>query len=240
MARQPFLPAFEHLQYAVGALVLNNRPELTSAIGSCIAIWSQVDNEMGNLFGILLGTDSEAALEVFLSLRRSANQRDALKSAAKYKLVGEDNQFFEALMIVYASLEKERNCLAHGCFGVAANDPSVLLWIDIKDHVHFQTDILARLDRGDSIPDPHKRLKEHMYVYRKCDLAGIQEDMEQCWNAARHFNAYIRNRSGSGQLTEFKRSQSFPLIKAAIVQLEHKKSSVSVPECQLSRTSNGS
>lgn len=223
MARQPFLPAFEHLQFAVGALVLNDRPALTSAIGRCIAIWSQVDNEMGNLFGILLGTDSEAALEVFLSLRRSANQRDALKSAAKYKLADEEHQFFEALMIVYASLEKERNCLAHGCFGVAANDPSILLWIDIKDHVHFQTDILARLNRGDSVPDPHKRLKEHMYVYRSSDLGSIQEDMEQCWNAARHFNTYLRNRSGPRQLIEFKHSQSFPLIKAALAQLERKK-----------------
>ena len=164
MPRQPFLPKFTNLQYAVGALVLNDRPELTSAIGRCIAIWSQVDNEMGNLFSILLGTESVAALEVFLTLRKSANQRDALRSAAKFRLAGEEHNFFEALMVAYGSLERERNCLAHGCFGVAASDSAVLLWVDIRDHVHFQTDVLARLARGDAVPDPHKRLKESMYV----------------------------------------------------------------------------
>lgn len=89
MPRQPYLSTFEHLQYTVGALVLNDRSELTSAIGRCIAIWGQADNEMGNLFGILLGSDSEAALEVFLTLRRFANQREALKSAARFKLDGQ-------------------------------------------------------------------------------------------------------------------------------------------------------
>src|SRR3954454_19357389 len=112
MPRQPFLPAFAHLQYGVGALVLNDRPELAAAIGRCIAIWAKADNEMGNLFGLLSGTDSEAALEVFLPLRKSAHQRDGLKSAAKFRLAGEEHEFFEALMIVYASLERERNCLA--------------------------------------------------------------------------------------------------------------------------------
>lgn len=138
MPRQPFLPSFSHLQYAVGALVLNDRPELTAAIGRCIAIWAQADSEMGNLFGILLGTNSEAALEVFLTLRRSANQRDALKAAARFSLTDDEHEFFEAMMVVYGSLESQRNALAHGCFGVAANDPTVLLWIDIRDHVHFQ------------------------------------------------------------------------------------------------------
>jgi hypothetical protein len=65
----------------VGALVLKERPHFGEAIGQCIAIWSYVDNEMGNLFGLLLGTESDAALEVFLSLRRFSNQRDALSAA---------------------------------------------------------------------------------------------------------------------------------------------------------------
>lgn len=152
MPRQPFLPSFAHLDYAVGALVLNDRPELCAAIGRCIAIWAQADNEMGHLFSILLGTESDAALEVFLTLRRAANQRDALKAAAKFKLVGQELRLFDALMLLYGSLESQRNALAHGCFGVASNDADVLLWIDIRDHVHFQTDILSRLARGEAAP----------------------------------------------------------------------------------------
>jgi hypothetical protein len=69
---------------------------------------------MGNLLGLLLGTESDAALEVFLSLRRSSGQKDALNAVSKHKLKNNDLLTFRALMRVYSSLEAERNALAHG------------------------------------------------------------------------------------------------------------------------------
>ena|SRR2546427_8005684 len=44
MPRQPHLPHFAHLNYAVGALVFENRPKFCAAIAKCIALWGQVDN----------------------------------------------------------------------------------------------------------------------------------------------------------------------------------------------------
>jgi len=145
MARQPFLPAFKHLDIGVGAHVLNNRPEFTSAIGKCIVFWSYADNEIANLLGILLETDSEVATEVFLKLRRSASQIEILQTAAKIKLFGEDCEFYNAMIAAYASLEQERNALAHGCFGVASNDDSVVLWISVKDTLDFKLMYLLAL-----------------------------------------------------------------------------------------------
>lgn len=215
MPRQPFLPTFAHLDYVVGALVLNDRPELSAAIGRCIAIWSQADNEMGNLFGILLGTDSAAALEVFLTLRRSASQRDALDAAAKFKLVGQELAFFKTLARLYGSLEKERNALAHGCFGVATNDDFVLLWIDICHHVHFQTEALTSAASGVFPPDAHQRLKQHMFVYRKDDLSVLQGNMEEFWRAALHFNSYLRFSARDPKTKQFQDLLSIPIIKTA-------------------------
>jgi hypothetical protein len=77
MPRQPYLPRFADLPYSIGALVPKERPYLCEAIGKCIAIWTHVDNEMGGLFSLLLGTQSEAALEVFLFLRQARDQRAA-------------------------------------------------------------------------------------------------------------------------------------------------------------------
>ena len=94
MPRQPFLPTFANLNYSVGALIVKERPELFAEIGMCIAIWSQVDNEMGNLFALMLDTKSDAALEVFLCLRRSSNQEEALQAAAPYSLTEEDQKTF--------------------------------------------------------------------------------------------------------------------------------------------------
>jgi hypothetical protein len=49
-------------------------------------MWSYVDNEVGGLFGILLGIDSEAVHRVFLILRRWSHQKEALDAAAEGKL----------------------------------------------------------------------------------------------------------------------------------------------------------
>ena len=222
MPRQPFLPAFSHLKYSVGALLPKERPELCAEIGKSIAIWSQVDNEMGNLFGILLGTDSDAALEVFLTLRRASNQVEALCAAAKFKLTGEQLLTFEAMIFVYASLEKQRNSLAHGCFGICPDDTSILFWIEVKDHVHFQTETLSREARGDFATDRHERLKKNMYVYRLQDLQGLYEEMEQFWWVAFYFNGYLREIENSNRITEFNQLREFPAIKSALEQCKAK------------------
>lgn len=221
MSRQPYLPTFQHLNYAVGALVLKNRPEHCAAIGKCITIWGQVDNEMGNLFGILLGTESAAALEVFLSLRRFSTQREALQAASKYKLTGDDLAIFQAILAVYGALEKERNCLAHGCFGISNDDPSVLFWIEVKEHVHFQTEVHSKVSKGEFLPtdDRHARLKENMYVYRLSDLENLYQQMEEIWWAAFYFNGYLREPGNLARKEEINRIKEFPQVKTALTDI---------------------
>jgi hypothetical protein len=218
MARQPYLPAFAHLDYSVGALVLKENPQLSAAIGNCIAIWSYADNEMGNLFGLLLGTRSDAALEVFLSLRRFSNQQEALSAAARHTLKDAVLTAFNALLFVYRSLEKERNDLAHGCFGACPQDPTILFWIHVKDHVWVQTEVLSKESRREIDGDRHARLKEKMFVYRLSDLENLYQRMEEFWWAAFYFNGYLREPSNTGRLAEFHRLCTFPQIQNAISQ----------------------
>lgn len=192
MPRQPYLPNFAHLDYAVGADVLSNHDHLCAAIGKCIALWSGVENEVGNLFGILMGVNSAATLELFLLLRRTSNQIEALTTMSKHALSDKDQKLFDILIKKYKSLESERNSLAHGCFGVASNDPDALLWISIKDHVHFQTDILSKMATGASIDDPHQRLRENMYVYKTTDLQSLYSEMQNFWRVIKDYNSYLR------------------------------------------------
>lgn len=221
MPRQPYLPTFKHLNYAVGALVLKDRPEHCAAIGKCITIWGQVDNEMGNLFALLLGTESAAALEVFLSLRRFSNQHEALQAAVKHRLAGEDLCTFQAILAVYGALEKERNSLAHGCFGISDDDPTVLFWVDVKDHVHFQTEVLTKESRGEfaATDDRHARLKENMYVYRLSDLESLFQQMEELWWAAFYFNGFLRQPKYAARGDDVRRLRMFPQIAAALSDL---------------------
>jgi hypothetical protein len=67
---------------------------------------------------------------------------------------------FNAMLVVYGSLEAERNDLAHGCFGVCDEDPTILFWIHVKDYVWFQTEVLSKESRGEIAEDRHARLKQ--------------------------------------------------------------------------------
>jgi hypothetical protein len=219
MPRQPFLPVYADRQCVVGAFVLKDRDELAAWIGKIMSLWSQVDNEIGNLFSILLGTQSQAALAVFLTLRRASNQREALAEAARFKLQGEQQRTFDALSVVYGSLEKERNTLAHGCFGIYEQDPDLLFCIDVKDHVHFIVETLSREARGEFSADRHARLKENMYVYRRSDLEAIYNDMESFWWAAFYFNGYLRAPTDPGRIAEFEKLRTIRAIQAALAGL---------------------
>ena len=88
--RQTYLPNYAKCNYSIGALILKDYPEFCASIGRCIALWAHVDNQMGNLFSLLLGTESDAAFEVLPLLRRANNQQPALKAAAKYSLSDQD------------------------------------------------------------------------------------------------------------------------------------------------------
>jgi hypothetical protein len=178
---------------------------------------------MGNLFGLLLGTESDAALEVFLSLRQFRNQEAALIAAAKHRLVGTEHLTFNAMLRVYGSLEAERNYLAHGCFGICPKDPTLLFWIPVKDHVWFQTEVLSKESRGEIAEDRHARLKEKMYVYRLSDLENIYKQMEEFWWATFYFNGYLREPNNEGRVEEFRRLCCFPQIQQAMSQQENKK-----------------
>jgi hypothetical protein len=224
MPRQPYLPVYADRPYVVGAFVLKSRDDLAARIGKIMSLWSQVDNEMGSLFSLLLGTQSEAALAVFLTLRRASNQLEALAEAAKYKLEDEELRTFEALSKVYGSLEKQRNALAHGCFGICETDPDLLFCIDLKDHVHFIVETLSSEARGTISRDRHARLKENMYVYRKEDLDNLYQDMESFWWAAFYFNGYLRSPADPGRIAELAKLRKYPLIQNGLADSQSARS----------------
>jgi hypothetical protein len=202
---QPFLPKFSRKRYVVGPEALKDRPKLASATGRCISTWSWVDNEIGGLFGILLGTDSPSAYAAFLILRRWSNQRDVLDAVANEKLAGDEIAVYQALITEYGGLEAERNRLAHSCFGNCPDDDNLLFTVDVKHHVRWQAEILPKHAKGIIPSDPHAGLKEKMYVYRLSELETLHGHMEQLWWDVFYFNGYLRASGNSGRIAEFQK-----------------------------------
>jgi hypothetical protein len=173
----PYLPYFHDKRYSLGF----DRPKFEAAIGRCIAIWSYVDEALGSLFGILLGTESNAAHRVFLILRRWTNQRPALDTAAEGVLSGDELTAYRALMVEYGSLESQRNDLGHGCFGICPDDEDLLFMIKVENHVVWMADVLPKLDSGAVVPDPHQGLREKLWVYRLADFERLHSHMTRLW-----------------------------------------------------------
>lgn len=161
-------------------------------IGKCISVWSYVENEMGTLLGLLLGSQSAAMLDVFLIIRRSSNQREALNVAAQQRLSGDIGLAFEALMILYKSLESQRNDIAHGCYGYSTNLPDRILWIEMKHHVQFMTETIIHERNGVRHTDD-TLLKKNLYVYTLSDFEELYKQITALWFAAFHLNCYLRH-----------------------------------------------
>jgi hypothetical protein len=174
---------------------------------------------MGNIFSLLLGIESDAAVQVFLSLRRASNQVEAMQTAAQFSLRDPELTALEAMLVVYKSLETQRNDLAHGCYGICLDDPSLLFWIDVKHHVHFQTEALLLEKKGKIPENRHARLTQNLFVYRMSDFQELFRQMEEFWWATHYFSGYLREPSNPRRAAEFRKLCAYPQIQLEIARL---------------------
>ncbi len=180
MPRQPYLKFHkEGMHYTIGASTLSQRPEHASLIGQCIAMWTEIELQMSLSLGALMKSNSEAAVALFLALRTSSAQRNVLNEIVGILLKDKEKEAFEALMVIYRRNELERNALAHGSFGYSNDMLDAVVWCNIQDHAHFLIDVYMNEYQGTPLSDPHKKLRETMYVYKLKDLQKILDDFTE-------------------------------------------------------------
>jgi hypothetical protein len=215
MPRKPFLQIYKPgMHYAIGPNAIGDRPELASLVGRCIAIWSDIELQVGLSLGAILKANNEAAVALFLAIKTSRTQRDALTAVARLLLCGDDLDVFEALLSVYASLEKQRNALAHGLFGILNDIPDTLLWSDIQSHANFLINAYLAEYQGRPLADPHAKLRKDMFIYTRGDLEELLRDLTELQKAAFHFHCHHQPREKKPQ-NHLKEMMELPAIRAA-------------------------
>ena len=219
---QRYLPRFADKNYVVGFGVIERRPHFATVIGEIASAWSYAENELGGLFGILLGTESPAAHQVFLILRRWANQRAALDAAAKSKLSGRRLDFYNATTSEYSALERERNNLLHSCMGICEEDEDMLFAIGVREHVVWQADVIPKLETGTLSNHPHDGLKESMYVYTMPELVKLKERITEILSDMLQLNDYLRRPNNAGSGDRFSKLYNSPRIQRRITALHNK------------------
>jgi hypothetical protein len=227
MPRKPFHQFYKAgMAYLIGPGRINDRPELASLVGQCVAMWSDVELQMALLLGAILKTNSDAAVALFLAIKTSRTQRDALSTVARLLLIGHDLDAFEALLIVYASLEKQRNALAHGLFGISDAIPDAILWSDTQDHANFLINVYLHEYKGKPLPDPHEKLRSDMFVYTRKDLEDLLRDLTELQKAAFHFHCHHQPRESKPQ-NHLKDMLVIPSIQEALQAVRQKRTDAS-------------
>jgi hypothetical protein len=151
--------------------------------------------QLGLALGAILKASSEPATALFLSIKTSRAQRDALESVARILLMDEDLRDYDALISACASVEKQRNALAHGIFGISDQIPDGLLWSDLQDHANFLIRAYQAEYEGKMLADPHAQLREDMFIYRKKDLEKLVADLREVQKAAFFFHCQHQPRT---------------------------------------------
>ena len=121
MPRRPFLSTPEIRRYIAGKNIRSapvvigrafhkDRPDHAAQIGACLIAWPEVEMQMAALLAVLMKADTDAAMAVFLSLRRATARYDAISEAAKATLDAQGVEYVTAAMKVVQSvrIRKER------------------------------------------------------------------------------------------------------------------------------------
>ena len=227
MPRQPLLYVRPNAKYRFAVTSLEERPELATLIAQCISIWSNVEAHLGALLSAIMKADTAIASAVFLSIKNSRAQREVLNSAAQIGLSGRELEMFEAVSIVYQSLDAQRTDLAHGIFAVSDDMPDAILWIEstrfARHNLEMWKEILTKPPQL-GVPATDEAVKGDLFVYRKDDLTKLRDEFKEFWLAVFLFQFHLKMKAKVGEESElneqqFQRLYTLPQIQRALARL---------------------
>ena len=195
MARQPFHPQYTNSPTQMAPSLIENMPKLAELIGRITINWSGVDLQLSLLLGSLLGTNSPGAVAVFLSLRNNRSKRDVLEAAANKCLPPELIIGFNTIVDSHKELDKQRNDVVHGVWGIAPKIPDGIIWSSLQNHAnmlindyHLESNgMLSSIDRPSSIT------RDYSY-YRYSDLEELNSSIMLLGEAIQNFHVFLRYR----------------------------------------------
>ena len=187
MPRQPISRKYPNAKPSFGPGFLEDRPKAAALVARCIALWTEVEVQKAQLLAMLLQANTEPAVALFLAIHNSRIQNAVMDAVATVVLTDEDYKLYSALMQYRASVEKERNALAHGNFGGSNEIKDGLAWIKPLDYVRHGAEIKLTGVTDESIA----AIRDKVYVYERADLETIARDTEHLHTHLGFFTGYM-------------------------------------------------
>ncbi|VWB52110.1 hypothetical protein BST28156_02421 [Burkholderia stagnalis] len=220
--RKPLTRSYPDAKVTMGVGYIEDRPKAAALVGRIITSWADVEVQVTRLLAELMGANIPQVAAVFGSLRNSRTQSDALGAAAEVVLNGNDLLLFQAYILRKASLEKERNDLAHGCFGVSVNIPDHIIWVSQSDLLAFNAAHKANQNIFD--------LREKQFVYELGSLERIAREIAEFYDQLGFLTGYLsaRHNGPAGEAfraTRYNELCNQPHIKDALKSIQAKRTS---------------
>ena len=204
-SRKPLAKSFPNAKATMGVGYIEDRPKAAALVGRIVTSWADIEIQVTRLLAELMGANIPQVAAVFGSLRNSRAQSDALIAAAEAVLNEHDMLLFRAYIARKASLEKERNDLAHGCFGVSVSIPDHIVWVAQSDFLAFTAAHRANQRTFD--------LKERQFVYELGALERIAQEIVVFYNQLGFLTGYLTARH-DGPRGEAFRTKRYPELCA--------------------------
>lgn len=183
-SRKPFRRTGVKATPIMGVGYVEDRPAVAAIIGRIITSWADIEVACAMLLAEMMKTDAAPAAAVFGSLRSSRAQQDALNAVALTVLSEADHDLFAAHMARRSALEKERNDLAHGCFGVCIPIKDGIVWASQADYIAFQATFKTD-------PDALLKFRSKQFVYEEGTLERIAQEIEEFHGQLKSLTGYL-------------------------------------------------
>lgn len=217
-SRKPLNRSYPNAKVTMGVGFIEDRPKAAALVGRIVTAWADIDIQCVRLLGELMGANIPVSAAVFGSIRNSRSQHDALRAAATTVLNKPDLLLFNAYMKRKEALEKERNDLAHGCFGISPSIPDHVVWVS-------QSDFLAFTAAHQANGEPFDLLSKQ-YVYELGTLERIAQEISELHTQIGFFTGYLWARGDGAQGAAFRGTRYSELceqdhIKQALAVLKN-------------------
>lgn len=185
--RTPLLPKYRKAKVTFGIGALEQRPEAALGIAKCIAYWTYVESANARLLARLIGANTETTVAVYLSFKNTVTKNEAMQAAAELQLSADDMLLFRALMAYKNSVEKERNALAHGIFGVSNSVKDGVIWANPTTQTNHQ----AMVEVRGVTEEITAKLYQSCFVYLVGDLETLALEIEDLERQISSFVGYL-------------------------------------------------
>jgi hypothetical protein len=196
---------------------ITSRPKVAVRVAECIAEWADIETMLGLFLGLLLNSDSKAALAMYSSVENRSSQRKMIMAAGESKLDADHFDVLSAVMTAsVAPVMRARDKLAHWCWANSDDLPNDLL---LSEPSEKMTSHFIAIHRDQHVPAGDFDTSK-VFVITEAYLKRLAEQLREAKSNVTELAATVWEVYTPAKRAEYLRQLSNrPLVREALARL---------------------